>query len=267
MDDLASYTPPKVWKWETECEDMWAGINRPTAGARFEKELPVGEHPIQLYSLGTANSIKVAVMLEELMALGHAGAQYNKHPIDIFKGDQFSSGFVEINPNSKIPAIVDQSTPTPTRVFESGAILIYLARKFDAFLPTDPIAEAECLSWLFWQVASAPILGGGFGYFYRFAPEKIELAINRFTMEVKRQLDVADQHLAENDYICGDDYTIADMAIWPWYFALLFEDGYNASEFLDAQSYTHLIRWAKQIGERDAAKRGYSHRSTPYDTK
>jgi len=267
MGDQADYTPPKVWKWKSNSEDMWADINRPTAGARFEKELPVGKNPIQVYSLGTANSIKVAVMLEELLALGHDGAKYDKHSIDIFKGEQFGSGFVKINPNSKIPAMVDHSTPTPTRIFESGAILLYLAKKFDAFLPTDLSAQAECLSWLFWQVGTAPYLGGGFGYFYKFAPEKTEYAIDRFTMEVKRQLDLLDQHLAENTHMCGDEYTIADIAIWPWLYALFVDNGYGASEFLDVQSYKHVNRWIEHINEREAAKRGYGQRSTPYDQK
>jgi len=266
MSNTTSYTPPKVWKWEAKSKDMWENINRPIAGATHEKELPVGEHPIQVYSLGTSNSIKVAFMLEELLALGHSGARYDKHEIDIFKGDQFCSGFVKINPNSKIPAIVDYGTAVPTTVFESGAILMYLAKKFDALLPSDTTAQAKCLSWLFWQVGSAPYLGS-FGYFYAFAPEKIESAINRHAMEVKRQLDVIDQHLAENEYFCDAEFTIADIAIWPYYNTLLFENGYGASEFLDTKSYTNVARWAKQIMEREAAKIGYSGRTTPYTIK
>lgn len=264
MVDKSPYTPPRVWTWESKSKDMWADINRPTAGARHEKDLPIGEHPIQVYSLGTANSIKVAVMLEELLDLGHTGAKYNKHMIDIFNGEQFGSGFVAINPNSKIPVIVDHSSNVPIPVFESGAILLYLAQKFQELLPTDPLAQAQCLSWLFWQVGSAPYLGS-FGYFYKFAPEKPKFAIDRMTMEVKRQLDMVNQHLKDHIYICGAEYTIADIAIWPWYYSLLFEDGYGATDFLDVRSYTHVSRWAKQIGERDAAKRGYSQRSTPYE--
>jgi len=237
-----------------------AAINRPIAGPTHETELPIGSHPIQLYSKGTANGVKVTVMLEELLAIGNAGAKYDKHIIEIFEGEQFGSGFVEINPNSKVPALVDHSTTTPTRVFESGAILLYLANKFSAFLPSDSAAQAECLSWLFWQVGSAPYLGGGFGHFYRFAPEKMEYPINRYTMEVKRQFDVLNRHLKENQYMCGDDYTIADMAIWPWFFSLVFEDGYGASEFLDVKSYKEVVRWATQVGERKAAQAGYSHR-------
>jgi len=266
MNDTPIYTPPKVWKWVTNSEDMWADINRPTAGARFEKELPIGEKPIQVYSAGTANSIKVSLMLEELIDLGHSGAEYDKHHIDFLSGEQFGSGFVEINPNSKIPAMVDHSTTPPISVFESGAILMYLADKFDAFLPSDVNAKAKCLSWLFWQMGSAPLLGS-FGYFYKFAPEKIESVINRTTMEVKRQLDVIDQHLGKNEYLCGDEYTIADMALWPWYYSLLLDGGYEAAEFVDASSYTHVIRWAKQINQRGGAKRAYSQRSTPYSKK
>jgi len=245
---------------------MWAEINRPTAGVRHEKDLSVGNRPIQLYSLGTANSIKVALMLEELIALGHSGAKFDKHSIDIFKGDQFGSGFVEICPNSKIPAIVDHSMSPPLPVFESGAILMYLAKKFDAFLPNDPALQTKCLTWLFWQVGSAPYLGN-FGYFYKFAPEKHKFAIDRVTMEVKRTLDLLEQHLAHHEYMCGQDYTIADMAIWPWYYTLVFENGYGAAEFLDVETYGNVGRWARQIAERDAAKRAYSHRSTPYDQK
>jgi len=263
MNDETTYKVPNVWKWQSKSEDMWADINRPTAGSRYEKELSVGEQPIQLYSLGTANSIKVAVMLEELIELGHSGAKYDKHPINIFKGDQFSSGFVEINPNSKIPAIVDHSMSPPLPVFESGAILMYLAKKFDAFFPDDPAEQAKCLSWLFWQVGGAPYIGN-FGYFYKFAPEKHEFAIDRVTMEVKRQLDLVDQHLASHEYLCGDSYTIADIALWPWCMALI-DNGYGAYEFLEMESYKHVIRWVKQIGERSGAQKGYSHRTIPYD--
>jgi len=260
MSDSTGYTPPKVWKPDSKIEGVWAKLNRPVAGPTHEKELPVGKKPMQLYSMGTANGVKITVMLEELLAIGKTGAEYDKHPIDIMEGDQFGSGFVAINPNSKVPALVDQSTPTPTPIFESGAILLYLAKKFDAFLPTDLTAQAKCFSWLFWQVGTAPLLGGGFGHFYRFAPEKNEYAINRFTMEVKRQIDVLDRHLAENQYMCGDEYTIADIAIWPWYFSLFFENGYLASEFLDVNSYKNVVRWASHVNEREPAKRGYSYR-------
>jgi len=262
MSNPADYTPPKVWEWEPEGDGIWAKINRPVAGAMHDQELPVGKHPIQLYSKGTANGVKVTVMLEELIAIGQAGTEYDKHVVEIFKGEQFGSGFVEINPNSKVPALVDYSTDTPTRVFESGAILLYLANKFNAFLPSDLSTQAECLSWLFWQVGSAPYIGGGFGHFYRFAPQKMEYPINRYTMEVKRQFDVLDRHLADRQYVCGDEYTIADIAIWPWYFSLIFEDGYGASEFLAVKSYQHVVRWASHVGEREGAQRGYSHRET-----
>jgi len=262
MSNPADYTPPKVWEWEPEGDGIWAKINRPVAGAMHDQELPVGKHPIQLYSKGTANGVKVTVMLEELIAIGQTGAEYDKHVVEIFKGEQFGSGFVEINPNSKVPALVDYSTDTPTRVFESGAILLYLANKFNAFLPSDLSTQAECLSWLFWQVGSAPYIGGGFGHFYRFAPQKMEYPINRYTMEVKRQFDVLDRHLADRQYVCGDEYTIADIAIWPWYFSLIFEDGYGASEFLAVKSYQHVVRWASHVGEREGAQRGYSHRET-----
>jgi len=261
MTDSSHYIPPKVWTWNTEGQQgTFAKINRPIAGSTHEKVLPIGSSPMQLYAMGTANSIKVAVMLEALMALGHKGAAYDKHTIDIFKGDQFGSGFVEINPNSKIPAIVDHSTSPPTRVFESGAILLYLAKKFDTFLPTDLSAQAECLSWLFWQVGSAPYLGGGFGHFYRYAPVKLEYPINRFTMEVKRQLDVLDKHFAQKQYLCGGDYTIADISLWPWMYALIFDNGYGGSEFLDVTSYKNLERWTSEVGERGPAKIGYSQR-------
>ncbi|NNL85710.1 MAG: glutathione-dependent disulfide-bond oxidoreductase [Myxococcales bacterium] len=251
-----SYTPPKVWKWESDSGGRFAKINRPVAGATHEKALPVGKHPLQLYSLGTPNGIKVTVMLEELLALGHSGAEYDAHLITIGDGDQFGSGFVAANPNSKIPALVDHSTDPPTRVFESGSILLYLAEKFGAFLPTDHAQRTECLNWLFWQMGSAPYLGGGFGHFYAYAPEKIEYAIDRFTMEVKRQLDVLDRRLQESPYMAGTEYSIADMAIWPWYGALVSGLLYEAGEFLDAGSYAHVNRWTKNIAERPAVKRG-----------
>jgi GST-like protein len=256
MNDSPSYVPPSVWKWESESGGTFANINRPIAGPTHEKELPVGRHPLQLYSLATPNGVKVTVLLEELLALGHSGAEYDAYVIKIRDGEQFGRGFVEINPNSKIPALVDHSTPTPTRVFESGAILLYLAEKFGAFIPEDPSERAECLSWLFWQMGSAPYLGGGFGHFYCYAPFKIEYAVSRFTMEVKRQLDVLDSHLSANKFMCGDAYTIADMAIWPWYGALVSNKVYEAAEFLDAQSYTHVNRWTREIAARQAVKRG-----------
>ncbi len=256
MTDATTYTPPKVWKWDAESGGAFANINRPIAGATHDKDLPVGKHPLQLYSLATPNGVKVTVMLEELLALGHKGAEYDAHLIRITEGDQFSSGFVAANPNSKIPALMDHSTQTPTRVFESGAILLYLAEKFGAFLPSDPAKRAECMSWLFWQMGSAPFLGGGFGHFYAYAPEKFEYPINRYAMEVKRQLDVLNRHLADNQFMCGDDYTIADMAIWPWYGAVLKNLAYDAAEFLEAHTYTNVIRWTDQIAERPAVKRG-----------
>ena len=256
MTASATYTPPKVWKWEGQDGGAFTSINRPIAGPTREKELPVGKHPLQLYSLGTPNGVKVTVLLEELLALGHEGAEYDAWLIRINDGDQFGSGFVEINPNSKIPALMDHSTEPPTRVFESGSILLYLAEKFGAFLPSDPALRPECLSWLFWQMGSTPYLGGGFGHFYTYAPEMFEYPIDRFTMEVKRQLDVLDRHLAENRYMCGDEYTIADIAIWPWYGGLAIFQQYGAAEFLDVESYTHVMRWAKEIHSRDAAKRG-----------
>jgi len=256
MTDSSSYTPPKVWKWESENGGAFAKTNRPIAGATHDKELPVGRHPMQLYSLGTPNGVKVTILLEELLAKGFEGAEYNAHLIKIGDGDQFGSGFVAANPNSKIPALMDHSTPTPTRVFESGSIMLYLAEKFGAFLPTDPTARTECLSWLFWQMGSAPYLGGGFGHFYAYAPFKIEYCIDRFAMEVKRQLDVMDRHLADNQYMSGSEYTIADMAIWPWYGALALGKVYDAGEFLDTQSYKNVLRWTKEIGERPAVKRG-----------
>ena len=256
MTASATYTPPKVWKWEGQDGGAFTSVNRPIAGPTHEKELPVGKHPLQLYSLGTPNGVKVTVLLEELLALGHEGAEYDAWLIRINDGDQFGSGFVEINPNSKIPALMDHSTDPPTRVFESGSILLYLAEKFGAFLPSDPALRPECLSWLFWQMGSTPYLGGGFGHFYTYAPEMFEYPIDRFTMEVKRQLDVLDRHLAENRYMCGDEYTIADIAIWPWYGGLAIFQQYGAAEFLDVESYTHVMRWAKEIHSRDAAKRG-----------
>ena len=256
MSNSTEYTPPSVWKWNTENGGKFANINRPTAGATHDKELPVGKHPLQLYSLATPNGVKVTVMLEELLAAGHKQAEYDAWIIDIGEGDQFSSGFVDINPNSKIPALLDQSGKTPQRVFESGSILLYLAEKFGAFLPKDPAKRTECLSWLFWQMGSAPYLGGGFGHFYAYAPEKIEYCIDRFAMETKRQFDVLDQHLASNRFMVGDEYTIADIAIWPWYAGVALNRVYEAAEFLDAQSYTHLMRWAKEIDGRDAVKRG-----------
>ncbi len=256
MNENSSYTPPKIWTWEAKNGGEFANINRPVAGATHEKALPVGEHPLQLYSLATPNGVKVTAMLEELLALGFDGAEYDAYYIDIGEGDQFGSGFVDINPNSKIPALVDHSMPEPTRVFESGAILLYLAEKFGALVPSDPMARAECLSWLFWQMGSAPYLGGGFGHFYSYAPEKIEYCIDRYAMEAKRQLDVLDRHLADNRYMCGDEYTIADIAIWPWYGALVLGRVYDAGEFLDVASYTNAVRWANEIAERDTVKRG-----------
>ena len=256
MSDTSSYTPPKVWQWDAESGGRFANINRPVAGATHEKELPVGKHPLQLYSLATPNGVKVTVLLEELLALGKSGAEYDAYLVNIGEGDQFGSGFVAVNPNSKIPALLDMSTTPPTRVFESGAILVYLAEKFDAFLPREPAARAECLSWLFWQMGSAPFLGGGFGHFYAYAPEKYEYPINRYAMEVKRQLDVLDRNLAARRYLCGDDYNIADMANYAWYGSLVLGTIYEAQEFLDVQSYTNVIRWAAEIQERPAVQRG-----------
>jgi GST-like protein len=252
----SDYTPPKVWTWNKENGGQFANINRPIAGPTHEKALPVGRHPMQLYSVGTPNGMKVTVMLEELLALGHAGAEYDAWLIKIRDGDQFSSGFVEINPNSKIPALVDRSGQTPIRVFESGAILMHLAEKFGAYLPTEAAARAECLSWLFWQMGSAPFLGGGFGHFYAYAPFKIEYAIDRYAMEVKRQLDVLDRRLAETPFVAGPDYTIADMAIWPWYGLLAQGHLYQSAEFLSVHEYTHVRRWADAIAERPAVQRG-----------
>ena len=251
-----SYEPPKVWKWDAESGGRFAKINRPIAGPTHEKELTVGDHPFQLYSLATPNGVKVTVMFEELLALGHTDAEYDAYLINIGEGDQFSSGFVAANPNSKIPALVDRSTEPPTRVFESGAILLYLAERFGEFLPEDHAARTECLCWLFWQMGSAPYLGGGFGHFYAYAPEKFEYAINRFTMEVKRQLDVLDRHLADSEYMAGSEYTIADMAIWPWYGALAAGKLYGSAEFIEAHTYEHVNRWSSEIAKRPAVKRG-----------
>lgn len=257
MTDPTPYTPPQIWTWNKPSGGRFASINRPIAGPTHDKALPVGRHPLQLYSLATPNGVKVTVMLEELLALGHAGAEYDAWLIKIGDGDQFGSGFVEVNPNSKIPALMDRSGPAPIRVFESGAILMYLAEKFgSAFLPTEPAKRAECLSWLFWQMGSAPFLGGGFGHFYAYAPFKIEYAIDRYAMEVKRQLDVLDRRLAEVPFIAGEDYTIADMAIWPWYGALVKGLVYGAGEFLQVQDYKHIQRWTDQIAARPAVQRG-----------
>lgn len=257
MNGTTAYTPPTVWSWNKESGGRFANINRPIAGATHEKDLPVGRHPLQLYSLATPNGVKVTVMLEELLALGHAGAEYDAWLIRISEGDQFGSGFVAVNPNSKIPALLDRSGATPIRVFESGAILQYLAEKFgSAFLPTERAARAECLSWLFWQMGSAPYLGGGFGHFYAYAPIKIEYAIDRFAMEVKRQLDVLDRRLAESRYLAGDDYTIADIAVWPWYGALAKGQLYESGEFLQVSEYRNVLRWNDEIAQRPAAQRG-----------
>ena len=256
MTDQPEYIPPKIWTWDKANGGQFANINRPIAGATHDKDRPVGKHPLQLYSLATPNGVKVTVMLEELLALGHKGAEYDAWLIKISEGDQFSSGFVGANPNSKIPALMDHSTTPPTRVFESGAILLYLAEKFGALIPKDPALRAECLSWLFWQMGSAPYLGGGFGHFYAYAPFKMEYPINRFAMEVKRQLDVLDRNLADRRYMTGDDYTIADIAIWPWYGALAKGLVYGAGEFLDTGSYKHVNRWTDEIAKRPAAKRG-----------
>jgi len=252
----SSYTPPQVWTWNKANGGQFANINRPVAGATHDKPLPVGRHPLQLYSMATPNGVKVTVLLEELLALGHTGAEYDAWLIEIGEGDQFGSGFVAVNPNSKIPALMDHSTDPPQRVFESGAILLYLAEKFGAFLPEDRATRTECLSWLFWQMGSGPYLGGGFGHFYAYAPIKIEYAIDRFAMEVKRQLDVLDRRLADHRYLAGAAYTIADMAVWPWYGALVQGQVYGAAEFLDVASYTHVQRWTKVIAERPAVQRG-----------
>jgi GST-like protein len=256
MTETTQYTPPKVWQWNTESGGRFANINRPVAGATHDEELPVGQHALQLYSLATPNGVKVTVLLEELLELGIDDAEYDAYPIKIGEGDQFGSGFVAINPNSKIPALLDRSTSPPTRVFESGAILVYLAEKFGAFLPKEPPARAECMSWLFWNIGSAPYLGGGFGHFYAYAPDKIEYCINRYAMEVKRQLDVLDRNLSERQFLSGDEYTIADMANWAWYGALVLHNIYDAAEFLDVTSYTHVLRWASEIEARPAVQRG-----------
>jgi GSH-dependent disulfide-bond oxidoreductase len=256
MADTPDYTPPKVWTWNKANGGLFANINRPIAGPTHDKELPIGRHPLQLYSLATPNGVKVGVMLEELLALGHSGAEYDAWLIKIGEGNQFGSGFVSVNPNSKIPALMDRSGPEPIRVFESGSILLYLAEKFGAFLPTTQPARAECLSWLFWQMGSAPYLGGGFGHFYAYAPTKIEYAIDRFAMEAKRQLDVLDRRLAESEYLGGPDYTIADIAVWPWYGGLAKGLLYGAGEFLSVQEYQHLQRWTDAIAARPAVQRG-----------
>lgn len=256
MSDNTDYTPPKVWKWDSESGGRFANINRPVAGATHEKELTVGKHPIQLYSLGTPNGVKVTIMLEEMLALGITEAEYDAFLINIGEGDQFGSGFVELNPNSKIPAMSDHSTTPPTRVFESASIMLYLAEKHQILIPSDPRERTECLSWLFWQMGSAPYLGGGFGHFYKYAPYPIEYCINRFSMEVKRQLDVLDRHLADNQFMCKSGYSIADIAIWSWYGSLALNVVYEAAEFLDTESYTNVMRWAKEIEARPAVKRG-----------
>ena len=253
---MSDYMPPKVWKWDTESGGRFASINRPIAGATHDKELPVGKHPFQLYSMGTPNGVKVTVMLEELLALGHSGAEYDAWPVKIGDGDQFSSGFVAINPNSKIPALVDQSGDKPFRVFESAAIVMHLAEKFGEFLPTEPAARAEVMSWVMWLMGSAPYLGGGFGHFYAYAPEKFQYPIDRYTMEVKRQLDVLERALTEHEYLAGDDYTIADIVTFPWYGALARGLLYDSAEFLDVKSYKQVNRWAEQINDRPAVKRG-----------
>ncbi|TMM44063.1 glutathione-dependent disulfide-bond oxidoreductase [Colwellia ponticola] len=251
-----TYVPPTIWQWNCASGGKFASINRPIAGATHQAELPIGKHPLQLYSLATPNGVKVTILLEELLALGIKDAEYDAYLIDIMEGEQFGSGFVEINPNSKIPALVDHSGDNKLPIFESGAILLYLAEKFGQFLPQETLLRSQCLSWLFWQVGSGPYLGGGFGHFYAYAPEKFEYPIERFTMEVKRQLDVLDRHLANNQYMCGDQYTIADMAIWPWYGALVQNRVYEAAEFLQTHSYKHLVRWTEQIAQRAAVKRG-----------
>ncbi|TBR45095.1 glutathione-dependent disulfide-bond oxidoreductase [Marinomonas agarivorans] len=256
MSNSNDYVPPKVWSHDVESGGAWAKINRPTAGATHSKELPKGENPLQLYSLATPNGVKVTILLEELLELGVAEAEYDAYLINIGEGDQFASGFVAINPNSKIPALVDQSVGPAISIFESGAILMYLAEKFNAFLPKDIATKTQCLSWLFWQMGSAPYLGGGFGHFYSYAPVKIQYCIDRFSMETKRQMDVLDQHLQNNTYFCGDEYTVADMAIWPWYGSLVLGNLYDAGTFLDVASYKNLVRWAKEIEKRPAVQRG-----------
>ncbi|MDZ7588256.1 MAG: glutathione-dependent disulfide-bond oxidoreductase [Parasphingorhabdus sp.] len=256
MADSETYTPPKIWTWDKESGGRFAAINRPVAGATHDKELPVGKHPFQLYSLGTPNGVKVTIMLEELLSAGHSAAEYDAWLINIGAGEQFGSGFVAINPNSKIPALMDHSTSPPTRLFESGAMMLYLAEKFGAFLPTEHHARTAALSWLFWQMGSAPFLGGGFGHFYAYAPEKYEYPINRYAMEVKRQMDVLDKHLAENEYFAGSEYSIADMAIYPWYGGMARGILYDAGEFLQVQDYKNVLRWTRQVGEREPVKRG-----------
>lgn len=256
MSKSTEYSPPKVWTMDQKSGGKFANINRPTAGATHQKELPIGKHPLQLYSLATPNGVKVTILLEELLAKGIEQAEYDAWYIDINEGDQFGSGFVEVNPNSKIPALMDHSTAPATRIFESGAIMVYLAEKFNAFIPNDPSEKAECLSWLFWQMGSAPFLGGGFGHFYAYAPEKFEYPINRYAMEVKRQLDVLDRNLAERKYLCGDEYNIADMAVYAWYGVLVQGKLYDAGEFLDVKSYKNVIRWSEEIKQRPAVKRG-----------
>lgn len=256
MNNNDDYTPPAVWQWDAESGGEWAKINRPIAGSTHQQNLPAGEHPLQLYSLATPNGQKVTIMLEELLELGIDEAEYDAFLIKINDGDQFGSGFVGVNPNSKIPALMDHSTNPVTRVFESGAILQYLAEKFDALIPSDHTSKTECRNWLFWQMGSAPYLGGGFGHFYAYAPVKMQYPIDRFTMEVKRQLDVLNRHLCDHDYMAGSEYSIADIAIWPWYGNLVINNSYEAAEFLDVESYTHVVRWAKQIERRPAVKRG-----------
>ena len=256
MSDKNEYTPPKVWTWESESGGKFASINRPIAGATHDKTLPIGEHAFQLYSLATPNGQKATIMFEELLQLGCTDADYDAYLINIGDGDQFGSDFVDINPNSKIPALMDHSTTPPTRIFESGSILQYLAEKFDVLIPKDLKAKTECRNWLFWQMGSAPYLGGGFGHFYSYAPSKMQYPIDRFTMETKRQLDVLNRHLSENEYMAGDEYSIADIAIWPWYGSLVLGDLYDAAEFLDVASYIHVVRWAKQVADRPAVKRG-----------
>ena len=256
MSDSTSYVPPKVWKWENQSGGKFTNINRPISGSTHEKELPIGKHPLQLYSLGTPNGIKITVLLEELLELGHEGAEYDAFIINIGEGAQFGSGFVEINPNSKIPALLDMSTKPSTRVFESGAIMLYLAEKFGELIPTDPSKKAECMSWFFWSMGSSPYLGGGFGHFYAYAPEKFEYPINRFAMEVKRQLDVLDKNLSKRQYLSGDAFNIADIAVHSWYGTLILRNAYNSAEFLDLASYKNVVRWAEEIAERPAYKRG-----------
>jgi GST-like protein len=256
LTEKTDYIPPKVWKWEAENGGRFAKINRPMAGPTHEHELPVGKHPLQLYSMATPNGVKITIMLEELLALGHTGAEYDAYLVNITEGGQFGSGFVDLNPNSKIPVMADHSTAEPTRVFESGAIMLYLAEKFDAFIPAEHKQRTECLNWLFWLMGSAPYLGGGFGHFYSYAPIKIEYCIDRFSMEVKRQLDVLDRHLADHQYMAGEEYSIADMAIWPWYGGVVNNLVYEAAEFLQTHTYKHLNRWVDEVGEREAVKRG-----------